>query len=120
MPTGFTRQQLLDSLLQEVTRAQASFQAAQLSAWRELAPGAALPGMAEIAALQQLEMRLAIKPYRPRWYVRLYRTLTGQQETGDPQYLLASSVDRETLLLTLRIGKGNDGFTAETAESSTG
>jgi hypothetical protein len=117
----FSRQQLLDSLLHEVNRAQNSFQAIQLSSWRELAPGKALPALSEMAAIAEVEMQFAIMPYRPPWYLRLYQRLHGEPAGhGDTKYLLANRDNPASQLLTLRIVQGKDGLTAEQSVTQPG
>ncbi|HZX31702.1 MAG TPA: hypothetical protein VFF03_10145 [Rhodocyclaceae bacterium] len=118
MPTtGFTRSQLVASLLQEVTVAQASFQAAQLNAWRGVAPGAAVPNIEYLAGLDQVELQLNIKPFRKPWPARLADWILGRSETGEPRYRLTAVDDPEAMPLTIRVTRGSMGYQATTEPS---
>lgn len=117
MARRFTRQQLIGSLLEEVSKAQASFQAAQLDAWRQLAPEAAQPGAQALFAVNEIELQLSIKPYTAPWPIRLYRWLRSEIETGEPTYLLAGSRDPMAISLRLRVDKNGNGYRLETNEA---
>lgn len=106
----FSREQLIASLLQELTKAQAGFQAAQLAAWRELAPGAALPAAEHLAAIQEIKLQLQLAPYVVPWPQRLYRWLRGSRANGPTQYRFATPEDSQPITLTLRAGRGSDGY----------
>lgn len=106
----FSREQLIASLLQELTKAQAGFQAAQLAAWHELAPGATPPTVEHLAAIQDIELQLQLAPYVDPWPQRFYRWLRGCQESGAMQYRLATPEDHQPITLTLRAARGSDGY----------
>lgn len=115
MAQPFTREQLIASLLLEVTKAQAGFQTAQLAAWRQLAPEAALPGHDRLGALNEIELQLRIKPYLAPWPRRLYRWLTGQ--TAATEYQLALSHDPAAMTLTLRAGRNDNTYRVDAGET---
>lgn len=112
--TGFTRGQLIASLLQEVTVAQASFQAAQLNAWRGVAPAAAVPNIEYLAGLDEVELLLHMKPVRKPWPGRLADWILGRSETGEPRYSLTAGDDPEAMPLTIRVARGSMGYQATT------
>ena len=121
MPHRFTRQQLLASLLNEVTQAQASFQACQLAAWCELAPESAQPSHEQLGKLSRVELELNIKPYRPRWYVRWYHYLMEDDSIVKPpveqEYVFTSSSDPECIRLKLLINNSEGNYAQEGDEA---
>lgn len=114
MSFRFTQSQLIADLLQEVTTAQASFQAAQLHAWRGVAPDAALPNIEYLAGVEEIELQLNLKPYRKPWLERATDWLLGRRQAGEQQYCLAAATDPEAIPLKLRVARGMEGYEATT------
>lgn len=120
---GMTLKQLIEHCIQQAAIADAEMQLLQRSAWRSFNKGFPLAeGLDHLEFLGLTEVRLAfrLEPYRPNWFVRLYRWIFRKTSKRDDfVFRLCRSSEKaaaDAFDLTLTIVRTREGGTRVSVE----